>query len=194
MSREAILADVKHVAKSANRASEIIRKVRRFVRKEDPQMTEVDLNREVVEIKEMLKYEASRHNVELIVEVAQNVEFVLADPVQIQQVIMNFIDNAIQAVTQDVFNGGRVKICVINRGEEEVEVAVSDTAGFLPEEEMAEVFEPFFTTKGAGLGLGLSICESIIESHHGRLWADKGKAGDTVFHFVLPMIKAKTLS
>lgn len=194
VSRAAILEDVKHVAKSANRAGDIIRKVRRFVSKEEPKMVEVNLNSEIVEIKEMLKYEANKHNVELKVEVAQDVRLVHADPVQIQQVIMNFIDNGIQAVTQDVFGGGQVTISVINRGDEEVEVAVSDTAGLLRDEEIAEVFNPFFTTKNSGLGLGLSICQSIIEVHHGRLWADIDTSGNTVFHFVLPMINSENCS
>ena len=106
---------------------------------------------------------------------------VLADPILIEQVLLNLIKNGLEAMEQSTLDTLNV---VVSRHENQIEVAVVDHGHGLTDPE--RLFEPFFSTKTEGLGMGLNICRTIIESHHGRLWAASNPEGGTIFRFTLP--------
>ncbi len=110
----------------------------------------------------------------------------MADTIQIQQIILNLGRNAMEAMGEGDSNPHRLTIRTSMRKDYAIEVAVQDSGHGIPPESLEKVFEPFYTTRNSGLGLGLSICRSIVENHGGRLWATSGGGNGAVFHFTLP--------
>ena len=109
---------------------------------------------------------------------------VLADRIQIQQVLMNLIRNAIEVMIE-LSNHRELEIATMSNADETVEVSVADTGAGLAPEVAAQLFQPFVTTKSKGMGLGLSICRTIVESHGGKIWVDPRPGGGTIFRFTL---------
>jgi len=173
---EAMVADT-------TRAAEIINRVASLYRKGGPQRESVDVNEVARETLTLLRTEAERYRISLRTDLAADVPRVAADRVQLQQVLMNLMLNAIEAM-QDT--GGELTVRS-ERGESgELVLSVSDTGVGLPPGKSDAVFEAFFTTKPQGTGMGLSISRSIVESHGGRLWARSGSERGATFHFSLP--------
>jgi signal transduction histidine kinase len=112
--------------------------------------------------------------------------YVWGDRVQLQQVVLNLILNAIEAMGSVEERGRMLSIRTEQRGAAGILVAVHDSGPGVAPEHLQRVFEPFYTTKNSGLGMGLSICRSIIDAHGGRLWADADQPRGTVFQFTLP--------
>jgi PAS domain S-box-containing protein len=165
------------------RAAEIINRVASLYKKGTPQRESVDANEVARETLTLLRMEAERYRVSLRTDLAADVSRVAADRVQLQQVLMNLMLNAIEAM-QDT--GGELTVRS-ERGESgELVLSVSDTGVGLPPGKTDAVFEAFYTTKPQGTGMGLSISRSIIESHGGRLWATSGAGRGATFHFSLP--------
>jgi PAS domain S-box-containing protein len=165
------------------RAAEIINRVGSLYRKGTPQRQPVDANEVALETLALLRAEAERQGVSLRTELASDLPRVAADRVQLQQVFMNLMLNAIEAM-----QGTGGELCVRSeRGRnDELLLSVSDTGAGLPVGEAEAIFDAFFTTKPQGTGMGLSISRSIIESHGGRLWASSGARRGATFHFSLP--------
>ena len=179
--REAAL----RVVKDATRAAEVINRVRMLFTKGAPQRELVDINEIIREMVALLGSEATRYSIALRSELAADVPRILGDRVQLQQVLMNLMVNAMDAMKET--DGKRELVIQSQQGEaKELLVSVSDTGVGLPLEHSAELFNPFFTTKLHGTGMGLSISRSIIESHRGRLWAGDNTHRGAVFHFTLP--------
>ena len=170
------------IDKYGNRAAEIIDRIRSFYKKSPPQRELVDVNGIIQEILTLLDVEAKRSSVAVRTELAAGLPEVMADRVQLQQVFMNLMLNAIESMKD---SGGELTVkSELHDGE--LQFSVSDTGVGLPTEEMEQIFSAFFTTKAQGSGMGLAISRSIVESHGGRLWATANNGRGATFQFTLP--------
>jgi len=178
---------IEWIVKDGNRAGEVIRRVRGLLKKADTQKAPLEVNDIVSEVAALLQRELSAQHVTLRLELASAIAPIVADRVQLQQVIINLIVNGVDAM-QAV--KGRPHALLVRSYEDEAHqtvVAVTDRGVGIPAETADRLFDAFFSTKPSGLGIGLSICRSIIEDHGGRLWAtnNSGEPGAT-FQFALP--------
>jgi PAS domain S-box-containing protein len=176
------------IDKDGNRAAEIIDRIRSFYKKSPPQRELVDVNGIIEEMLTLLKGEANRYSVAMHTELAAELPNIMADRVQLQQVVMNLMVNGIEAMKD---SGGELTVkSQLQDGQ--LQFSVSDTGVGLPTEGVDQMFAAFFTTKPRGSGMGLAISRSIVESHGGRLWATaNGRCGAT-FHFTLPIQVTQT--
>jgi PAS domain S-box-containing protein len=167
----------------ATRAAEIIDRVRALFKKTAPQWEPVNINELIREIALLLQNEIRRHSVAVHLGLAENLPEVMADRVQLQQVLMNLMLNAIEAM-QGV--SAHLEINSQQTDDGQLLIAVSDTGLGLPTEKADQIFDAFFTTKPQGTGMGLAISRSIVESHGGRLWASSNSGRGATFRFTLP--------
>jgi PAS domain S-box-containing protein len=166
-----------------NRAAEIIDRIRAFYKKSPPERELVDVNGIIHEMLTLLKGEANRYSVAMRTELAAELPKIMVDRVQLQQVFMNLMLNAIEAMKD---SGGELTVkSELQHGQ--LQFSVGDTGVGLPMEKMDQIFSAFFTTKPQGSGMGLAISRSIVESHGGRLWASANSGGGATFHFTLPI-------
>jgi signal transduction histidine kinase len=172
------------MARDAIRAADIIDRVRSLYRKGSVRLETVDINDVIREMIDMLRDEANRHSVTMRTDLAEGLPRVLADPVQLQQVLMNLALNGIEAIGVDTEGELSIKSQLVE--DSEVLISVTDTGMGLPVGEVEQIFKAFFTTKPQGTGLGLAITRSIVESHGGRLWATANSGRGTTFWFTLP--------
>ena len=170
------------IDKYGNRAAEIIDRIRSLYRKSPPQSELVDVNDIIHEIFTLLQGEAVRHSIAMRPELAGELPKIKADRVQLQQVFMNLMLNAIEAMRDE---GGELTV-KSQRQDSQLLFLVSDTGVGLPTEKVDQIFSAFFTTKPQGSGMGLAISRSIVESHGGRLWATANDGRGATFHFTLP--------
>jgi signal transduction histidine kinase len=152
-------------------------------------MVELDINETIQEVVSLLGNEASRHRILMRTELAAGLPRVRGDRVQIQQVMVNLIMNAVDA-TRAMSDGPREILIRSAKDGECVVVSVEDSGTGLTSEQMERIFEPFFTTKAQGIGMGLSISRSIVESHSGKLSASRRTPRGAKFEFTLPMAGA----
>ena len=177
------------IAQQALRAGDIIRRIRGFVRKEEIAKTDTDVGEVIRDSTGLLYGEALKYDVELIMDLADDLPMVPADGVQIQQVIINLARNSMEAMDDDRSAPRRVVIRTAVSGAG-VGVEIEDTGKGISEDVRERLFEPFFTTKDAGMGIGLLICQTIIEEHGGMLDVAPVISGGTVVSFTLPFEKA----
>jgi PAS domain S-box-containing protein len=171
------------IDKYGNRAAEIIDRIRALYKKSPPQRELVEINEIVREMVELLRAEANQYAVSIRTDLVADLPKISADRVQLRQVFMNLILNAIEAMKET----GGVLTLKTQLGETgQLLILVSDTGVGLPKEETEHIFDAFFTTKAQGSGMGLSISRSIVESHGGRLWATANNGRGATFHFTLP--------
>ncbi|MBI3113462.1 MAG: PAS domain S-box protein, partial [Rhodospirillales bacterium] len=174
------------VAEQALRAGDIIRKIRGFMNRSEPKKTRIDLRTTIDEVMSLLAGEINMSGIEVAVEVPTVLPPVMADSIQVQQVLLNLIRNAVAAMNSDGANHHRLEIGAKAEGAGEVEIFVKDNGPGVPSDIVGRLFEPFFTTKTDGLGMGLSISRSIVTGHRGRIWfSSEGDEGAS-FHFTLP--------
>jgi PAS domain S-box-containing protein len=169
------------IDKYGNRAAEIIDHIRSLYRKSPPQSELIDVNEIVHEIFTLLQGEAIRYSIAMRSEFAGELPKIKADRVQLQQVFMNLMLNAIEAMREE---GGELTVRSELR-DGQLLFSVSDTGPGLPTGDVDQIFSAFFTTKPQGSGMGLAISRSIVESHGGRLWATANNGGGATFHFTL---------
>lgn len=172
---------------NAHRAAAIITRVRAMVDKRTPKKTILQLNEIAAEVMDLSAPEAARVGVRLMLELDSRLPGVSGDRVQLEQVLLNLVKNGIDAVLERGGSHREVMIATRRHDEGTVEVSVSDTGGGLRRETMARMFEPFYTTKEYGVGLGLAICQSIVDSHGGRICAENREAGGATLRFTLPV-------
>jgi PAS domain S-box-containing protein len=175
------------IVKDTTRAAEIIDHVRSLYRRGTPQRELVDLNEIVREMMVLLQHEANRYSIPIRAELTPNLPKVMADRVQLQQVLMNLMLNGIEAMKD---TGGELTVTSKSNEDGQLIVSISDSGIGLPQDP-DRIFEAFFTTKSQGTGMGLSISRTIVESHSGRLWASANMGRGATFHFSLPS-QAKT--
>jgi PAS domain S-box-containing protein len=173
------------IVKEGNRAGEVVGRIRALIKKAPARKDAVEINEAILEAVALTRTEAANNNVSVRTELAEDLPRIQGDRVQLQQVLLNLIINAIEAM-RDVGEEGR-ELLVSTRNEPDgVSVEVRDSGpGFAPAA-LERVFEAFYTTKPDGLGLGLSICRSIIEAHDGRLWANPNVPRGAIFGFIVP--------
>jgi len=181
------------IAAQAMRGGEIIRRMRSFVRKQAAQRVKADLNEIVREAIELVKTQARHSEVTLQLEFSEKPLTVLADKVQIQQVVVNLLQNGFESMAKAAACERVLTVRTSRTDEGMMEVAVEDKGAGLPGSDGEKVFESFFTTKSDGLGIGLSISRSIIEEHEGHIWATPNPQKGTTFRVALPSEIGHTL-
>jgi signal transduction histidine kinase len=183
---DAVRTAAANIASEALRASDIIRRLRDFLRRGEARWACCDANALVRDALRLIEPELRQDAVALRLELASGPLHVQVDRVQIAQVVLNLLRNALEAMTAG--NGGlrEVQVETARTTDGAVVVSVRDSGIGLPPAQETRIFEAFFTTKERGLGLGLSISRSIIEAHGGRLWAELNREHGAVVSFVLP--------
>jgi PAS domain S-box-containing protein len=174
------------VVREGKRAGEVVGRIRALIKKAPARKDAVAINDAILEVIALTRTEATNNSVSVRTQFAQALPRVQGDRVQLQQVMLNLIVNAIQSMS-GVEDGNReLHVSTVNIEPEGVCVAVRDSGHGLPPESLPRIFEPFYTTKPDGMGIGLSICRSIIEAHGGRLWATGCEPRGALFQFTIP--------
>jgi PAS domain S-box-containing protein len=174
------------IVQDGNRAGNIIHRLRALIKKAPPRMEGVAINDAILEIIGLTRSEASKQGVTLRTQLAQGLPSIQGDRVQLQQVVLNLILNAIEAMSQTEDGARDLLVSSAVDGADGVQIGVRDSGpGFAPGT-LEHVFAPFYTTKATGLGMGLAICRSIVSAHGGRLWAEANEPQGAVFWFTVP--------
>jgi NO-binding membrane sensor protein with MHYT domain len=180
--------------KDERRAAEIIGRIRTLIKKEPLRKDALELNESIVELIALTRGEAMKNNVSVQTQLAEDLPLIQGDRVQLQQVILNLIINAVQAMSA-VSDGSRgLLIRTAKDASDRVLVAVQDSGPALNSGSFERLFEKFFTTKAHGMGMGLSICRSIVEAHGGRIWATPNAGPGITVQFTLPINDQATAS
>ena len=167
-------------------AADVLRHVRDFLRRGSPHLSTIDVRAMIEEAMILIRPEAVARHVRIDLDIGSDLPLLHGDPVQIEQVILNLVRNAMEAIGHE--RNGLIQI-VAQRFDPplRVEFAIVDNGPGVPAEMADRLFNPLITSKNEGLGLGLSICESIVTSHHGRIWLQSSEPGRTEFRFSLPV-------
>ena len=176
------------ILRDDRRASEVIRRMRSLLKKAPFDPKKVDLNEVVREAVDLLSAIAVGRKVELSSFLAPIALPIICDDIQLQQVIINLVVNAIDAM-KDTPTENRIISIRTSHVEEFAELSVSDRGSGIPEDKLKEVFEPFFTSKAEGMGMGLSIARSIIQAHAGEISAKNRDHGGASFRIMLPFVQ-----
>lgn len=180
-----VKATLEQIRNSAYRARDLMGGIRAMVKRDDRNRSPVELNELVRDVLALMERELQRNRISVEVELDEQLPLVKADRVQLQQVLVNLVTNAIDAMAEKKWPRMlRMKSAVQEPGG--VLIAVADTGKGIDPTIADRIFNPLFTTKSNGMGMGLAICRSIIEGHDGRLWASAGADGGSVFQFALP--------
>jgi two-component system sensor kinase FixL len=177
-------------ADQALRAGHIIRRLRDFVARGESERHVESLPKLIEDASTLALIGARENGVEVSFRLDATADLVLADRIQIQQVLVNLIRNAIEVMVESP-NRRELEIATVANADETIEVSVADTGAGLAPEVAAHLFQPFVTTKRRGMGLGLSICRTIVEAHGGRIWVDARPGGGTIFRFTLRAAKVE---
>ena len=181
-----ILVDVEA---DGRRAHEIIQDVRNTIKKGDPTRHRINLNELVTKVAHIVRPDAVAYSCEIETSLAEDLPLIEVDPIQIQQVLVNLVSNAIDAMRQTPPDRRKVEISTAGNGENEVRLSVRDHGTGIRYEVHERLFDQFFTTKEQGLGMGLAIVRSIVESHGGKIQAENVADGGALFYFTLPVTK-----
>jgi PAS domain S-box-containing protein len=174
------------IVKDGIRAGDVIGRIRALINKVPPRHDRLDINEAILEVIEVARSELLRNGVSLQTELAQGLPVIQGDRIQLQQIVLNMIMNAVEAMSE-ASNGPRdLLISTAEDMSKGVLVTVRDSGPGLSPENLDRLFDAFYTTKSGGMGMGLSICRSIIEAHGGRVWATANLPQGACFHFSLP--------
>ena len=189
---EDIIAALEQINAQALRAGEVIRRLRNFVKNREVKREPVNCARLLEDLSTLAETDARLHNIRLRLDCQEPLPTVYADPIQLQQVILNLVRNAIDAMADAPEDRREVVLMTREAPDGEVEVTVADRGTGLAPEATEHLFNPFFTTKASGTGLGLAISRSIVRAHGGRLWHTPNDECGVRFHFTLPVSPAVT--
>jgi signal transduction histidine kinase len=176
------------IATEDQRAGEVIHRLRLLLKKGEPpkHCDDVDLNEVVRDVLKLMRNDLINQNVTVDTDLAQNLPAVTGDRVELQQVLLNLVLNACEAMAD--CGSSEPQLLIASKLEKSaVQVSVTDRGGGIPEKKIEQVFERFFTTKKEGMGLGLSICRTIVNAHRGEIWVTNNGEGGATFHFSLPI-------
>jgi PAS domain S-box-containing protein len=184
---EQVQQTLNYIISDGMRASDVIDRIRGLIKKAPPKRESLHINKTVLEVTALTRGEVLKSRVKVRTQLEEGLPPVEADRVQLQQVLLNLIINAIEAM-RGVAEGSReLMITTARNGSGSIMVSLRDTGPGLDPKEVDRVFEAFFTTKAEGMGMGLAICRSIIEAHGGRLWATANEPRGAIFQFTLPL-------
>jgi PAS domain S-box-containing protein len=183
-------AAINRIVREGNRAADVIGRIRSLLKKAPPHVAAFDINELVNEVLMLTNHEIRRHGVSLRTELAPALPPVRGDSVQLRQVILNLVMNAIEATS--AAPGGPRELTVLSQKQppDAVAVAVRDSGVGIESANIDQIFKPFFTTKSSGMGMGLAIARTAIESHGGRLWATPNSGRGATFQFSVPATNA----
>ena len=179
-----ILADIR---KDDQRASEVIRRMRNLLRKHDLAPKSIEINEAVEEVLRLLSIDASARKVAMKFERTAGLPRVWCDPVHFQQVVLNLVLNGMEAMAGLPEEKRQVVVRTGPANNGTVKIAVADSGPGIPVDSLPKLFEPFFTTKKEGMGMGLSIARTIVEAHHGQIWAENNSEIGATFYFTVPV-------
>jgi PAS domain S-box-containing protein len=192
-SPEEIREILKDIVDDDNRAGEVIRRMRALVKKEEIKFEPLNLGNLVSDVVLLTHSDAILHSIRVALEIKSGMPQVRGDKVQLQQVMLNLLLNAFDAMKNDPLSERMVLVKTDSDGAESVKVSVSDRGIGLDSDNIDKIFQPFYTTKTGGLGMGLSISRSIIEVHGGRLWAENNPRRGATFYFTVPLANSEEL-
>jgi C4-dicarboxylate-specific signal transduction histidine kinase len=175
------------VLRDANAAADVVSRIRALFRHTAPQKVNLDINKLILQVCTLMADDIQRNAVSLETILGEDVSKISADAVQIQQVIVNLVRNAIEALAA---TEERPRLLVIRSRREADDVVIDVEDHGTGHVDFEKIFEPFFTTKETGMGMGLAICRSIIEAHAGRIWAVRNMSRGVTFSFSLPIEKS----
>ena len=182
-----LLEAMNNVSTQTERAGEIIRRIRTFLRKDEPKRQPLDASVVVHDVIDLLAFDISAHRARVETDFAPDLPRIDADPVQLQQVVLNLMRNGLEAMNAVPAPRRVLHLSTVAQEGGWVEISVADAGPGIPEDDFDHIFNAFYTTKDSGLGMGLSISRSIIESHGGRLSAVARPGGGTLFRMTLPI-------
>ena len=171
-------------------AGSVVRRMREFLRRGEPHVSTLDIGAVLNEALALARPEAEANRAHLHLHVSDDLPVVFGDRVQLQQVVLNLLRNAVEAIVEARRKDGQIHIRVRSSDDANIEVSVADNGVGIPADR--EIFEPLSTSKADGLGLGLSICASIMQAHGGRIWLQSSRPGATEFRFSLPIQTRET--
>ena len=178
---------IMRIVRDANRASEIVERIRTLTKRTPLKHDPFNLNDVVLETIALTLSEIQRHDVSLRTELADDLPLVLGDRILLQQIVLNLIINAIEAIVAAGDGSRELLVGTATETPDRVLLAVHDTGAGLSVEKPDRLFEAFYTTKPQGMGMGLAISRSIIEAHGGRIWAVPNEPRGAIFRFALPI-------
>ena len=179
---------LREITEQAQRAGQIVNFLRNYVRDAEPHRSTHDLNEIVRDIRTILTSEIERRGVRVVFESVADRQLVCVDRIQIEQVLVNLVRNAIEAVEENVWSDRDLRITASFGLDDEAQVAVCDNGKGIPDSELAKVFDGYYTTKADGMGLGLTICKNIIKAHGGSLTVRRNSDRGVTFTFTLPRL------
>ncbi len=182
-----LIAAVDKAFQQALRAGDILRWLQGFIKKEEAEKAFTDIHEIIDVVIGLIRARFRKRGVSLELCLDRSLPCILVGPIQIQQLFLNLLWNALEAIDEDHPVERVVTIYTAVADSHHVRVTVRNTGPVIEPEKLDRIFDPFFTTKSDGMGLGLSICQSILENHHGRLWAESDEEYGTRFNFTLPL-------
>ena len=185
---EDLIELLQKTAKQAERAGQVIRRIRSFVKRSDPNRRWVDAKAIVADAIELAEIDARERGLEIKQDLDPELPILHVDQILIEQVLLNLIKNGLEAMKE---TRHRTLQVIVNRSDQSVMFSVVDRGHGVPQAIRDRLFDSFYTTKTDGMGMGLNICRSIIESHHGRLWFEDNPEGGCTFRFTLPLSPPK---
>jgi PAS domain S-box-containing protein len=185
-SLEEVREAARRIVRDGKRAAEVIARIRALAKRAETLQARLDLNETMREVLVLVGDEVKRVGARIHTDFADDLSPVAGDQVQLQQVVLNLVMNGIEAMSSVGERARELVITTRNLEPDQVQVTVDDSGIGLDPDVRDKIFDPFYTTKPTGMGMGLSICRSILEAHGGRLWATAKDGPGTVFHFTLP--------
>ena len=186
---EEVREGLKRIVSDGHRASDIITNLRAMFKSDVQEKALVDINKLVLSVLALVRIDLQKHEIKLQTQLDDRIPQVLGNQVQLQQVISNLVMNAIESMGSLQTRALRIKTDLSQSNT--VHVSIEDTGTGIKSSDVAQLFKPMFTTKARGMGMGLSICQSIIENHDGRIWVSPGATAGSIFQFELPTIANK---
>jgi C4-dicarboxylate-specific signal transduction histidine kinase len=171
------------------RASEVIKRLRKLLENREVELKPVSLNKVITEILDLVRDEAILKKIKVSTHLSHRLPFVMADRIQLQQVFLNLLINAFDAMHRIPARRRELAIRTFATDSKFVSLEVQDSGPGIPPERLAKVFDPYFTTKSKGMGMGLSICRSIVSAHHGRISAVNNPDRGATFSVLLPTVE-----
>jgi PAS domain S-box-containing protein len=181
------------ITDDSKRAGDVIGRIRALIKKAPPRKEGLEINEAILEVIALTRGEVVQNGVSVRTQLAEGLPFIQADRVQLQQVILNLIINAVEAMSGASEGARELLISTGGDASNGVLVSLRDSGPGLDPASLECLFDAFYTTKSSGLGMGLSICRSIIEAHGGRIWAGANEPRGAVFHFTLPLEREETV-